>query len=101
MLTRFKELVGEIDRVDYELGKQRIFNYDTLDEADPGKERLRTDITVEIGGPGAHIQFSVRTRDEHTAIKDAVMGVLNKRKQRLEYELVCLCEDTINGKSDE
>ena len=44
------EISDSLERVKYNLGKMKIFNYNTLDEADSKHERIKTDITVEIWG---------------------------------------------------
>lgn len=95
-ISSMLKLSKEFDSLDYELGKVGIFKYSTHDEADPGKERLRTDITVEIGGPSTHIKFTVMTREEHTIIKDAVMAILNNRKGNLVKSLGDLCVDHVS-----
>ncbi len=86
-------LISEaIEDAIYNLSKMGIFKHDTLDEADPKRERLRTDVTVEIGGPFNSIKFGIRTRAEHTKVKDVVESILTNRlndaKERL--DIFCL-----------
>lgn len=91
-MKKLHEISKKIESVQYELSKMGIFNYNTLDEADPKFERIRSDITVEIGGPSTHIKFTVLTRDEHTRVKKVVESILRDRMNDLEKELSEFCE---------
>jgi len=96
MTTEEKALIGIMDRLernDYELNKMNIFNHDTLDETDPKHERIRRDVTVEIGGPSAHIKFTVLTRVEHTIIKGAVAKILHVRQNENRAKLDRICQN--------
>lgn len=86
-----KALEG-IKNVKHNLDKFGIFNHDTLDEADPRKERIRSDITIEIGGPSTHIQITVLTRDEHTKIKSVMAEILNSRLALHQANLLLECK---------
>ena len=89
MDKQFRTLVDAIDRVDQELGKQKIFSYSTPDETNGHK------LFVEIGGPSAHMKFNLLDREEHDIIKNAVIRVLNSRKAVLELQLVSLCSKAV------
>ena len=95
MSKEFLNIAELIDGNNYELNKLNIFNHDTLDEANPKHERTKSDITIEIGGPGTHISFAVRTRAEHTIIKHAVIGILRQREKDLNEMLDVLCQDRL------
>lgn len=92
----FMKVTDEIESVNYNIDKLEIFDYDTLDEVDPKVERLRSDVTVEIGGPTAHLKFTVRTRQEHTIIKNAVTSILETRHALADEKLTSLCKERIN-----
>ena len=90
------KIAQTIERVNQHLSKMRIFEYDTLDEADPGKERSNSsDVSVEIGGPATHIKFAVLTRSEHTIIKTAVEQILNTRYVNAKMDLNSFCENHV------
>ena len=82
-----------IEDAEYNLGKFNIFKYDTLDEADPGKERVRADVTVEIGGPSAHIKITVLTRAEHTKVKNMMTEILTTRLATHQANLLQACKE--------
>ena len=91
---RDKELewiTSALERTNENLSKMNIFGYDTLDEADPKHERIRGDVTIEIGGPSTHIRFAVQTRAEHTIIKNAVESILNSRLDAANTRLETFC----------
>ena len=85
------ELTRHLKMVDYNLSKQKIFGYDTLDEAPTNEVRIKSDLVVEIGGPSAHIKFGIRTRAEHTILKEAIIKILTTRKAVLTASLRGLC----------
>ena len=64
-----------------------LFKYDTLDEADTKLERVRSDVTFEIGGPCAHLAGTILTRAEHTLLRNAlteiVCGRINKAEDAI------------------
>lgn len=91
----FTTVVENIDRVKYEKDKLGIFKYDTLDEAKPGLERIRTDLSIEIGGPSPHIKLGIQTRKEHTLLKDCITKIINDRLESLNSELDKLCKERI------
>ncbi|KKM62772.1 hypothetical protein LCGC14_1518320 [marine sediment metagenome] len=85
------EISQAIDDAKYNLNKMGIFKYDTLDEVDPKFERVRGDVTVEIGGPSTHIKFFVLTRAEHTKVKDVVESILTNRLNDANERLDIFC----------
>ena len=56
-----------------------LFKYDTLDECDPRIERIKRDVTFEIGGPCAPMASAIMTRTEHTILKTALVEIMNAR----------------------
>jgi len=88
----FSALKG-IEGAEYNLAKFDIFKYDTLDEADPKKERVRSDLTVEIGGPSVHIKITVLTRAEHTKVKNMMTEILTARLATHQTNLLQACKD--------
>ena len=94
MLKTMTALVEKLERVEWHQSKYEIFKYETLDEANPAQDRGRgRDVTVEIGGPCAHIKFTIETRVEHTMIKEAVQAILGNRAKRLKTEFAARCHD--------
>ena len=85
------EISTAIEGAEYNLNKMGIFKYNTLDEADPKYERVGGEVTVEIGGPSTHIKFGIRTRAEHTKIKDAVESILTERLRAANARLDIFC----------
>lgn len=92
-INKIELAISSLKDTQYNVDKFKIFGYNTLDEADPKHERVRADLTVEIGGPSTHIKFSVLTREEHTIIKDAVQSIFKKRQATAESELRLACKD--------
>ena len=90
MMTKdvFDKLASAIEaRKQANEGHNRIvalFKYDTLDEADPKFERVRSDVTFEIGGPCAHLAGTILTREEHTILKNALMEIVCGRISKAE-----------------
>jgi len=66
---------------------KELFKYDTLDEADPGKGKANSDVTIELGGPCTHVKFAILTRAEHTILKDALDTLFDSRRAVLVAEL--------------
>jgi hypothetical protein len=94
-MRTMNEVFDLLESTEYEREKFGIFKYDTLDEADPGKERIRRDLTVEIGGPSTHIKFTILTREEHTVLYDAIKKILDYRHIELNEELNRLCRERL------
>ena len=98
MTKEILEIAEAIKRNDYELGKLKIFDYDTADEANPStahERSSRSDISIEIGGPSTHIKIYVITRAEHTIIKNAVEEILRGREMQLNARLYDFCTDKL------
>ncbi len=78
-----------------------LFKYDTLDEDDKKHERSNSrDVAIEIGGPCVGCKFTIQTREEHTILKTALMGVMNNRLLKSESEIDNLCKKRINDKEN-
>jgi len=92
MNNELSKICKNIERTENDLSKMKIFRYDTLDEAGTKHERLHSDITVEIGGPSAHIKFRIVTKNEHTKIKNVVQEILDNRLDKANLELDAFCQ---------
>lgn len=92
MIEEISKLTKRIEHNNYNKNKLGIFNYDTLDEAKEGAERMSSDITVEIGGPRAHIKLYIATREEHTLIKNVVEKIISNREEKWTEELKIVCK---------
>lgn len=95
-IKKIQGLCEELETIRYEQSKYGIFGYDTLDEVDSNyscNERIRTDLTVEIGGPSTHLKFVIKTRAEHTKIKDIAQSILSNRQELIEMELAKICTE--------
>ncbi len=99
MEDKIIKMAKKLESINYELSKMNIFQYDTLDEADPKLERIRSDVTVEIGGPSAHIKFVVLTRAEHTQVKNLVEKILNDRLEKIKFDLKGFCEQYLRNET--
>jgi hypothetical protein len=95
-ISKIIKAAKSIEDAEYNIGKFRIFDYETLDEADSGKDRIRSDVTVEIGGPSTHIKFIVLTRSEHTMIKDVIAAIFKERLTHAQDNLICACKEIIS-----
>jgi len=95
-MEKIKKISDDIEKAQYNLDKMGIFKYDTLDEADKSKERIRGDVTVEIGGPSAHIKFTILTREEHTKVRNVVETILKNRLNEANVRLDKFCVNRMN-----
>lgn len=77
---------------------EKLFSYDTLDEADPGQERIRSDVTLEFGGPSTHYKTMILTRLEHNEIRAAIESILHKRLDEANAEIDKECERRLSKK---
>ncbi|KKN75849.1 hypothetical protein LCGC14_0377250 [marine sediment metagenome] len=74
------KLTTQLERTQEQQEKiAKLFGYDTLDEADLKHERIRSDVTVEFGGPCTHVKITILTRDEHTKMRICLDAVLANR----------------------
>jgi hypothetical protein len=79
------KIAEELKNLNYETEKKNIFDYNTLNE-DRGAS-----ISVEIGGPSAHIKLWIQTRKEHDLIQNAIVQILNSRRNALDNRLNVFC----------
>lgn len=96
MKELLKALTQSGENEEYKRRIVELFKYDTLDEADPKKERIRSDVTVELGGPCGSVRFTILTREEHTILKTALLEIINNRITTSESIIDNLCKKRIN-----
>ena len=81
-------LTASLERAQENLDKvNALFKYDTLDEADPKHERIRGDVTIELGGPSTHMKTGIMTREEHTTLKECITRILTCRIRDMESQI--------------
>ena len=91
------KIASELDSIEtQEKNPTSLFGYKTPDEND-GNISCRP-LFIEIGGPCVHVHICPETRIEHDIIKTAVMTIVEKRKQKMNYQLDQLCIERLKIK---